>query len=145
MVAIVDDEDFDRLSVYSWYAHAGEAGNYYAARRDGNRKMVWMQKEIMRAGDHEEVDHIDLDGLNNTRRNLRKCTRRQNNMNRRLPKNSTSGLKGAYFHSTKKRWYSTITINNKTIHLGYYQTPEEAHKAYMESARFHFGDFSRER
>jgi hypothetical protein len=92
------------------------------------------------------IDHIDNDGLNNTRRNLRLCDHRQNQQNGvGHPKRRRSRFKGvAYYPNRKDRqWRSTITVAGEQMHLGYFDTEEDAARRYNEYARKYFGEFAR--
>jgi hypothetical protein len=102
------------------------------------------------------IDHIDGNGLNNCRSNLRLCDRSQNSCNKKLRSNSSTGYKGvAYRYSSyvrkdgtptpsKKPWTAYIKPkNSKRITIGYYETAEEAAKAYDEKAKELFGQFAR--
>lgn len=89
------------------------------------------------------VDHADNDGLNNRWGNLREADRSQNAANARLPKNNTSGLKGACLCKKTGRWRATIRLNGKQAHLGNFTSPEEAHAAYMAAARVRSGEYAR--
>lgn len=94
----------------------------------------------------DEVDHIDGDSLNNRVENLRECTRSQNSMNRPAKSDNVTGLKGV---SRRKRSYgyayrASIWVDGKSIPLGVYKTPEEAHEVYKEAAKKHFGEFYRD-
>jgi hypothetical protein len=81
-VAIVDASDYELLSQYKWYAMHNPNGDWYAARRESpSRKLVLMHRVILQAGPTEQVDHRNLDGLDNRRRNLRRCTPTQNRGN----------------------------------------------------------------
>lgn len=88
---------------------------------------------------YEYVDHIDCNGLNNTRDNLRIASPMQNNANAKRQKNNTSGYKGV--KASRNKWEARITFKKKTIFLGLFNTPEEAHKAYCEAAEKYFGVF----
>lgn len=85
------------------------------------------------------TDHIDGDPLNNSAKNLRLCTQKENSRNSVTPKNNTTGFKGV--SACGKRYRAYISVNGKQIHLGLYDTPEEGFAAYMDSAKIHFGDF----
>jgi len=87
------------------------------------------------------IDHADGVRSNNAISNIRECSRSQNSMNRPLFKNSRTGLKGAKFIREGK-YRSSIKVNSKTIHLGYFQTAEEAHAAYCEAANQNHGEFA---
>ena len=88
-----------------------------------------------------QVDHADMDGLNNRWKNLRAATKQQNSLNRGASKRSSTGLKGAYVYGSRFR--SQIKIGSKLIYLGAYDTPQAAHEAYMVAAREHHGEFAR--
>ena len=87
-----------------------------------------------------EIDHDDQNGYNNSFRNLRKATRPQNANNRGVQSNNKIGLKGVF--KKYNRYYAQIHKNGKKIHLGTYDTAEEAHKAYCEAADQYFGRFA---
>lgn len=91
------------------------------------------------------VDHINGDGLDNRRANLRVCTQAENVRNRRIHSNNRSGFKGVYFDpsSTIRSWRAKISINGKRIRLGRYASAEEAHKAYKAAAKQYHGEFAR--
>ena len=78
------------------------------------------------------IDHIDRNILNNKIENLREATISENNINTGLRKNNTSGYKGVSFYKTKNNWASKIKRNNKWYHIGYFNTPEEAHQARVK-------------
>lgn len=91
------------------------------------------------------VDHVNGNGLDNRRENLRICSQQQNLRNRKIHKNNRSGFKGVYYDSgcTRRPWRAEIRANGKKIGLGYFVDPEEAHKAYLDaSAKLH-GEFAR--
>jgi hypothetical protein len=93
-----------------------------------------------------EVDHIDLNALNDRWNNLRSATREQNEANKTKYKNNTTGFKGVYWTRKRfeeRRYKSSIWRNGKRRHLGCFDTPEEAHFAYMAASRELDGEFSR--
>jgi len=147
--AIVYEGDFLGLNQFKWYAdYRPKEDTWYAARRTsrklGKSKMVYMHREIMGlACLGKEVDHEDRDGLNNRRSNLRIATRSQNGMNRKINKNNTSGYKGVYWHKQHQKWCAQIKINNKKIHLGYFDNKIDAVKARDEAAKKYHGEFAR--
>ena len=90
-----------------------------------------------------QIDHADGKKDNNAIANLREATDRQNRANTKPYKNNKSGLKGAYWYPPTQKWVARISDGNKTIPLGYYNTAEEAHAAYMMAAKAKFGEFAR--
>jgi hypothetical protein len=142
-VAIVDEADFDALSASGWYC----TSHGYAARtvvEKGVKRVVYMHREVARPLESEQVDHINLDSLDNRRANLRCCVGSDNRCNRGSHRNSTTGLKGVQFHRNRKTQYSAvIRKNNRSVFLGYFKTPEEAHAAYAAVSKEHHGEFAR--
>jgi hypothetical protein len=78
-----------------------------------------------------DVDHIDGDKQNNKIENLRWVTHQQNNMNKRIQSNNTSGFIGVSFYKSRNKWVAQITVNKK-IHLGYFATAELANEARLK-------------
>lgn len=153
MCAIVDDEDYERIASRKWMVWIdGKTGLPYAYRetyrrktidRKPGRSIVWMHREVLQVSG--EVDHRETsDTLDNRRSNLRECTRSQNNANRRLFKNSSSGLKGAYYRGKGENpWYSAICVNKVNHYLGSFPSKNLAHDAFCVAASFYFGEFAR--
>lgn len=144
-MAIVDDQDFDRLTRISWYAQP-VGKKFYAMNRGNPRKKgsaTSMHRLILEAPKGIEVDHINGDSLDNRRENLRLCTSRQNKRNRGMMPSNTSGFKGVYFQNNRKKWRAMIrTGNGKKTALGTFLTAQEAHQAYKEAAMKYHGDFA---
>lgn len=93
--------------------------------------------------DKRQPDHENGVTLDNRRNNLRFATSSQNAMNRRKTSANSSGYKGVHWHKGHQKWCAQIKVNGKSIHLGYFDTPEEAHAAYCEAATRLHGDFAR--
>lgn len=143
--ALVDDEDFERLIQFKWHVNKNR-NVVYAERKDKRgifRVTVKMHREILNAPKGYCVDHIDGDGLNNTRSNLRLCTNSENIRNSNVGKRNTSGYKGVSWHARDKRWQAKIVMDGKQNHIGNFDTAEEAALAYNEAAKMHYGDFAR--
>ena len=149
-VTVVDDEDAD-LATVKWQAQVRSRRNVYGRRSiktaSGTAPQLMHRVILARAlgrplAPHEQVDHIDGNGLNNRRENLRIATAAQNQRNAKLRIDNTSGYKGVYFDKRKKKWRGLIKFNQKTIHLGSYATPEAAHEAYCKAAKELFGEFA---
>jgi hypothetical protein len=142
-VALVDDEDFEYLDQFKWYAHKGR-NSFYAHRniKTGVDKQttILMHKEIIKTKLH--IDHIDHNGLNNQKINLRECTCQQNCMNRNPHKNSYSEYKGVSYIKRLRKWQASICISQKQKYLGIYKSEIEAARAYNKTAIELFGVFS---
>lgn len=144
LVALVDDEDFERINKHKWYAN--KCGNtFYAARMIRNndkRGVLQMQRAILLPEKGVFVDHIDGNGLNNLRNNLRLCTQAENLRNSK-PIGGTSKYKGVYWHEPTKKWLAYITFNYKRKHIGLFDLESSAALAYNENAKELFGSFAR--
>jgi hypothetical protein len=148
-VAVVDACDSD-LAQLKWCAAV--RGTVYAVRGTGPRKKrryvhlhrLVLERILGRALRPDEyVDHIDCNGLNNRRGNLRLATISQNNRNRRKQKNTSSSYKGVSWHKRTNKWQAVIRANDKQEYLGLFDTPIEAHEAYKVAANRLFGEFAR--
>jgi len=146
-IAIVDDEDFEWLSQWSWcYAEKNTGSPIGYAKRgfklNGRSKLLKMHREIMKAPPELQVDHIDGNTLNNQKSNLRICTRNQNNINR-ISKSGVSGYKGVYWFKPDQKWRAKIKLNKKEMLLGYFKCAKEAAMKYDEAAIKLFGEFAK--
>ncbi|OHB59233.1 MAG: hypothetical protein A2173_09735 [Planctomycetes bacterium RBG_13_44_8b] len=139
--AVVDADDYDELNKTRWYSvKAGET--FYAVRsiytdrfvpgmdRRKKRTTVKMHRQIMRPGEGLVVDHINHNGLDNRRANLRCVTQRENSLNRRdRKKRGQSKYIGVYWCKDHKKWRVRICINGVKEHIGYYDSEAEAGQA----------------
>lgn len=136
--ATVEDADFEMLSRHTWCWSNG----YAMSRINGHNES--MHRVLMRPLQGEYVDHINGDGIDNRRENLRLCTKRQNHLNsQKCRTKKTSQFKGVHFRKDVKLWRASIKVNYKNIHLGYFKDEADAAKAYNEAAKIHFGEFAR--
>lgn len=144
--ALVDDEDFEYLNSVSWYAKCGDQ-TVYARRdkqKDNKKTKFWMHREILKLKDKSlTVDHIDGNGLNNQKSNLRICTISENSKNMSMHKDNKSGYKGVSFMKTHKLWIAQLTVNYKRVLFSYHKTKEDAAKAYNEAAIKYHGKFAK--
>ncbi len=143
--AIIDIEDIDLVKDFYWQASWNKAANSFYAHRGAKKDDLknfgrQMHRIIMKAPRGLFVDHINHNGLDNRRCNLRLATSSENMMNQRTLRETSSGLKGAY--PIKNRWTSKITVNGKRIYLGTFETAHDAHLAYCAAALKYHGEFA---
>ena len=131
--AIVDAEDYYQLIQYKWQAMAAN-NTFYATGRAAD-KPTKMHRFIMNAPPHLVVDHIDHNGLNNAKTNLRLCTHAQNTRNAMPNRGTTSKYKGVCWRKKEKQWIASIQLNRKIYHLGCFENEIDAAKAYDKKAK----------
>ncbi|MBK5242162.1 HNH endonuclease [Clostridium sp.] len=134
--AIVDNEDYKRLSKYKWYANKN-FNTFYARRGEKSETKkkiaIQMHREILKISKEMKIDHIDGNGLNNTKINLRVVTARQNAQNKHT--NKSSKYVGVCWSKTNNKWVSNIKISGKIKYLGYFTDELEAHNAYIKELK----------
>lgn len=140
-VACIDADDYPLVSPHRWHAVRIKK-RWYACASVGKRR-IYMHRLIVGAKPGQQVDHKDVDGLNNRRANLRLCNDSQNQTNKPLRVDSTSGYKGVSFFKRDGTYMAAITKDGVTHHLGYYKTAEEAARVYDRAARHLHGVFAR--
>ncbi len=145
-VALVDDEDYELVMQYRWWVQErttpGHRSGPYARTDAGKypvRQALFMHNLL--AG--PRPDHIDGDGLNNQRANLRPATAGQNGVNKRKRTRATSRYVGVSWNRMQKKWHARITSEGLTRSLGYFSSQEDAARAYDAAARRVFGEFAR--
>lgn len=140
MVALVDDADFEWLNQWKWFA--AKSGHCFYARRKENGRLIQMHRVIAGCAPDLEIDHLNHNGLDNRRENLRVCTRSLNMANRRGFK-SRFGYRGVLQTPFQKTFGAQIRVNRRLIYLGSFRTVEEAARAYDAAATIHFGPHAR--
>lgn len=146
-VALVDDEDFDRVSQFKWCASKHPQKNsiiWYAVRTvriSRTAKTVRMHRFILPG--YAEIDHCDCNGLNNQKFNLRPATSSNNKANRRKSVHCSSKFKGVNWRKAQQKWCARIKLDKKEKWLGYFDDEIEAARAYDREAKKQFGEFAR--
>ena len=128
---------------WNWTLETKKGGLEYARRGfriNGVKSSVYMHRALITVDAGFVIDHIDGNGLNNRKSNLRICTHTENLQNSKTLVNPLG--KGVYCSRSGKRYYSYICVNKKRIYLGSFLTKEEAKLAYDQAAFEHFGEFA---
>jgi len=143
-VALVDPADHELLSGWKWYL----SGDGYAVRRESRKlgyRIIRMHRQILGLGhgDARDVDHINLDRLDNRQSNLRATTHSRNCMNRSRQSNNTTGFKGVFQDGRSMKFCAQIGVNGSRLKSKLYEKPEDAYAWYCEKAGQLHGQFAR--
>jgi hypothetical protein len=151
-VSLVDDDDFEYLNQFNWHMSTYRELNYAKrnVRAGTSHKLRPMHREIFEYRGIDltnlEVDHINGDGLDNRRSNLRLATHKENLANcakRSATRCKNHGFKGITFNPKNAKWVAQIAVNGKHIECGEYNTPSKAANAYDDAAVQYFGKFAK--
>jgi hypothetical protein len=137
--ALVDDEDYEELSQYNWQA-SPRRQTWYAQRigyRNGRRTTIHMHCHLLKW--HGGIDHINHNGLDNRRENLRKATQSVNKQNTRKKSGTTSRYLGVSWSVSHKKWQVQIRIDGKSTYVGRSVSELEAARLYDKAALEHYG------
>ncbi len=148
-VAVVDEEDYERLAELPWYAHETRWGTYafrsLPVSEGAAKRNVSMHREVIGLPAACEggplVDHINGDTLDNRRENLRACDTTQNAAN--MKPHRGRRFKGVAWHKASKRWRAYLRTGYRQVSLGYFDTQDEAARAYDRAAFREWGEFAR--
>jgi hypothetical protein len=142
-VALVDDEDYEELAQFKWYALKAPttwyAGRYVGGGRTASKKVKMHQVILGQSG----VDHRDSNGLNNQRFNLRPATQAQQLRNQRIRRDNTSGYKGVYWYRPDGKWRARVYVDGRCHHVGTFDTAEAAAAARAAVLPQYHGEFAR--
>ena len=145
----IDFEDLAKVGAIhgSWYAMRFKRGsNSFYVRTDrvmvdGVLSSPYLHRLILDVGPDSIVDHIDMDGMNNRKINLRACSRAQNNQNLGVRRNNKSGYRGVSWCKKTGKWRAYVSLNGKQKIVGYFDTAEHAGSA-VKSVRTELLPFS---
>jgi hypothetical protein len=139
LFAMVDDQDFAYLSQFKWRAHKSGRTTYARREINGTKKSILLHRELLGSAPGD-IAHADHNGLNNQRGNISIVTHKENAGDRRdLPSNNTSGVWGVSMckyvgvRGTTIKWRAKPYIGGKCVHLGMFNTLEEAAMAILET------------
>lgn len=135
----VDTRDYPLVKKYRWWI--AKTRHFVYARTKIRGKAVSMHRLILNLRKRQVVDHMDHNGLNNRRGNLRAATPSQNSANR-IRTIHTSRFKGVIFCKLHGKYLARIGVNYKRIFLGYFDREKDAAAAYQVAAKKYFGDFA---
>jgi len=135
--AYVDAADYEWLNQWTWHVQNG-----YAVRWEKG-KVIFMHREILKPPRGKMGDHVNGNRLDDTRANLRVCTRPENSRNKSKPHGTSSRFRGVSYRKDSGKWYARIRFEGKLIHLGLFTEEVEAARAYDRKAVELFGEFAR--
>ncbi len=144
-VCLISREDND-LSTYAW--HMSTKGGYVQrkVKEDEKRKYIFLHREIAQriiGGSLTHsiiVEHENGNKLDNRRQNILPLTAAESTQRHNIRRSNKSGYRGVYYNKSEEKWVSSITVNKRKIHLGYYNDPKCAAKAYNEAAIKYYGE-----
>lgn len=143
---LIDDEDWDMVSQYRWNVAIKKGTPYIQSsvkNEDGDKITKQLAREILNAPKGTIVDHKDGNTLDNRKQNLRLSDQRTNAQNMRSNINSTSKYKGVSWNKDRNKWRAVLKYNDKQVHIGRFNTEEEAAQAYNKAALQYFGEYAR--
>lgn len=142
--ALIDDEDWPIVKSYKWYADVRQTGHVYVKARIGKHRTIYLHRVVLNAQRGHHVDHINGNGLDNRRANLRLCSPSQNLGNQRVSRSGykTSRYKGVYWDNYYECWKFRVYLHGRPFKSGSCNTELEAALAYNEWALRAFGEFA---
>jgi len=140
---LIDEDDLAVVLEHKWCINRKEQGKRTAYVRRTTDSLKLHQLIMGEAPEGMVIDHVNGDGLDNRRKNLRYCTHAENHANEEKRRGGTSVFKGVGLDTDRNKWSAKLTAFGKTKNLGRFDTEEEAAVAYDTEARKVFGDFAR--
>ena len=140
--SLINDCDYELVSRYKWQMHFDGYNRYaiHSYQTDNGIRKLRMHRLILGVTGTTVVDHINGNGLDNRRENIRECEQRENIRNRIKTSNTRSRYKGVTWHSNK--WRARISVGGKKFYLGCYTEENSACSAYDNAAKFYHGEFA---
>jgi len=139
LFAKVDDADYEMLFNFGKWCALVQGNKAYAVTSKAG-KIIRMHRLLVQG---RCIDHVDGDGLNNQRKNIRSATWQQNLANSIPRRSNKSGRKGVHWDRKNNKWRASIGVNHKCLQLGRFSDLESASKAYDYAALRYFGDFAK--
>jgi hypothetical protein len=143
MIAIIDDDDFESISKNKWFYAEGRHTGYAVRnvkRKSGLPRL--MHRCIIAAEKGQAIDHINRNGLDNRKQNLRVCNTAQNTSNSKMRSTNSTGYRGVCVCKKSGNFYARIHVGRAKINLGTFKTKREAAEAYNQAAIHHHGEFA---
>lgn len=130
----VDDEDYELLinSNFKWYCTYSHGHHYAFGQHAGT--YIMLPRFLLNPKKGEQIDHIDRNGLNNKRDNLRIVSNRENQLNKKKPAHNTSGYKGVWWAKDRNKFRAEFYYKGQRYSLGSFDDPREAARAYDKKA-----------
>ncbi|SEG75455.1 HNH endonuclease [Sphingobacterium lactis] len=138
--ALIDFDDLPIIKNYTWCYDNGYARTTIV--KGGKQITLRMHRLIVKDYENKEIDHINGNRSDNRKINLRACFHSENLKNQTIRSTNKSGYKGVCWQKSKRKWRATIYVEKKQKHLGLFDCPNEAHKAYVKASDIYFGEFS---
>lgn len=143
--AVIDAADVALVSGFNWHAVVLPKHTYAGVKvvEGGKTKRIYLHRFLLENPAEPHIDHIDGNGLNNRRSNLRPATVSENHCNRKRAVTNTSGFKGVSPHKSSGKWRAEISRDGRKRSLGYFSDPESAAVAYAKASADVHGEFGR--